>query len=617
MIKQVKDPIQRLGITNGLLYLLGRFLQKISVGHWRLIRYYIVAQPIPSPPAPSCRPSPESTVEEAFADNEVCASFPRPKEIIADRFRNGNTCLVAKVKGRFAGYFWYARNHYEEDEVRCHFVLADPVITVWDYDVHVEPEFRMGRTLARLWDNANQRFEKEQVLWSFSRISAFNSESLNAHKRLGTRRINTLSFLCLGQIQFAFGLPGRFVHCSGSVNGRPQLRLTPPDQLPSSTPDQPLAVVVGVCAHGLGMIRGLARAGIPVLALERDTTLPGNKTNCATIRHIPDINGLGLIASLKQLAVEIGTRQKPVLILTNDTMTKTIGENVTEISPYYHLSWAEAAPTVLHLLEKDHIEQRCREVGLNYPESVLLNQLEAIDQEIAALRFPIILKPTRPLSAFKTIVVNNAAELTDNLSLIGQCLPVLAQEFIPGDDSTIRFGALYLRQGKILARFEGRKLCSRPMGLTTVAVSEPDNQIHALALKFFAGLNLSGPASLELKQDPSGKYWVIEPTVGRTDFWEGLCSANGVSLPLAEYFSEIGNAPLLMHQKINTIWINSERHPSALFWLLRHEPSLFLRHKLRDVYFDLKDPQPFFVAMRRFLTALPGRIAGYIWRLAS
>lgn len=212
-MKKITETLRRLGIRNGLFYMLGTMLHRVSNGRWRMIRYYVVAQPIPSPFIPKARPSPSSTVEPLILDENISLFFPRSKEIIDKRLRAGHSCFVAKVKGRFAGFLWYARNFYEEDEVSCRFVLSKPETSIWDFDVYVEPDFRMGRTLARLWDAANQQLEKEDIRWSFSRISAFNADSLSAHGQLGTRKIATLTFLCLGSIQLLFNSTIPYFHC--------------------------------------------------------------------------------------------------------------------------------------------------------------------------------------------------------------------------------------------------------------------------------------------------------------------------------------------------------------------------------------------------------------------
>jgi len=371
---------------------------------------------------------------------------------------------------------------------------------------------------------------------------------------------------------------------------------------------RPQAIVVGLCAHGLALARDLHHHGISVYALETNKKLPGTHTNSAIIQYANDINGPELITSLLHFARQFGFIAKPVLYLTNDRMVRIIGEHADEITRYFHLSWAHCSSYILRYLNKHNIEERCRSVGLNYPRSVLLTRAESIEHDLSALVPPIILKPVQPLSLFKTLMLDSVAAIKNHRNTVAQCLPVLAQEFIPGDDRKIRFGALYLDHGKVLARFEGRKFLSRPMGHTVIGISEPDDRIHELTVRFFDGLEISGPVSLEMKEAPDGSLWVIEPTVGRTDFWVDLCIANGVDLPFIEYSNQTGIAFPPSHQTRQTIWINSERYPWAVFWLLRYTPLLLIQQSLRDVYFDLKDIKPAFVARLAFFTNLLERL---------
>ncbi len=383
----------------------------------------------------------------------------------------------------------------------------------------------------------------------------------------------------------------------------------------SNSPDCPYAVVVGLCGHGLGIVRALHRGGVPVIALEADRALPGVRTRCAEVRMVPDINRDGLIDALVALAHELDPPSKPVLLLTSDRMVETIGRALDRIVPHYRLSWADATPRLLPLLGKDRIEQRCHEVGMNYPHTIVVEELDRLEEKLRALRFPLIAKPTRPVSAFKTVVAHSLANFTAARARMSASLPIIVQEFIPGDDSVIRFGALYLDHGRVLARFEGRKLRSRPMGHTTLAVAQRDDAIHALALRFFAGLDLSGPVSLELKAAPDGTQWVIEPTVGRTDFWADLCTADGVDLPLIEYFSQIGQPPPSATQNDRFLWINGERDPGGLLWLLAHHPGHLFKRRIRGLYARLADPRPFTAALARYLAAQPARAARLAGRL--
>lgn len=197
----------------------------MTVGHGRVIRYYIVAQPVPVPPVATCRLSDAEKVQQVAAEEQIVSTFPRPAEVLRHRFERGHVCLAASSKGVFSGFLWFAHNYYEEDEVDCRFVLAEPKSSVWDYDVHVEPQFRLGRTFARLWDNANQYLAASGVRWSFSRISAFNRQSLLSHQRLGSRTLASLTFICVGPLQLAFMSCQPYITLSWSGVGRPTVKV--------------------------------------------------------------------------------------------------------------------------------------------------------------------------------------------------------------------------------------------------------------------------------------------------------------------------------------------------------------------------------------------------------
>ncbi len=198
------SALTTMGAVDGSLYLLGRVGAKLSAGRLRLVKYCVVAQPLGRPQPRPLRPDPHTHIDWVVAGDALCASFPRPPEVIERRFRSGARCLGAVVKGEFAGFIWLQTRRYEEDEVRCTYVLADPRAAVWDFDVYVAPKFRLGRTLARLWQAADERLAAEGFRWSISRISAFNPGSLATHRRLGTVEIDRLLFLRLGRHQLAF-----------------------------------------------------------------------------------------------------------------------------------------------------------------------------------------------------------------------------------------------------------------------------------------------------------------------------------------------------------------------------------------------------------------------------
>lgn len=227
--KSILSNLAQPGWGRRILYLVSRALARATGGWARLVCYQLVAQPTPGAPGWLCHSSGQSSIVRRIeATDPLVAQFPRPPEVIARRFNDGAICLAATSGERFTGYLWLIHGAYEEDEVRCRYELVEYEISVWDFDVYVEPAFRIGRTFARLWDAANVYMTEKGVSWSFSRISVFNVESLSAHARLGLHRLFPAFFLCFGRVQITIiGIPP-FIHVSGSERSRPILRLRPP-----------------------------------------------------------------------------------------------------------------------------------------------------------------------------------------------------------------------------------------------------------------------------------------------------------------------------------------------------------------------------------------------------
>jgi hypothetical protein len=185
----------QLGAADSALYVLSRLLERVTRGRARLVKYYLVAQPVR--PGPALRPDAKTVLRHVKAGDPLTASFPRPTAVIDKRYRDGAHCLAAEVNGSFAGYIWWQHGRYEEDEVRCTYLLPDPAL-VWDYDVYVDEKLRLGRTMARLWHAVSEHLAGIGVRWSFSRISAFNPASLAAHRRLGAVTTGSLLFVAIG-----------------------------------------------------------------------------------------------------------------------------------------------------------------------------------------------------------------------------------------------------------------------------------------------------------------------------------------------------------------------------------------------------------------------------------
>lgn len=360
--------------------------------------------------------------------------------------------------------------------------------------------------------------------------------------------------------------------------------------------NRPIALVIGLCSHGIAMVRALRNQGIDIHAFEKNPNLPGALTNAATVHIVSDINSEKLIGELLDFKQNLAPNNDVVLLPTNDNNVRILGENAEVLKGHFLLSWINCAEQVCKLLLKDNIEKRCNETSLNYPKSRVIEDCNQVESIASDFEFPVLIKPVKPQSGFKALRLDNLEDLKETIRKFESDLPILMQDWITGTDKDLFFAALYIENDKVVSSFVGNKLESYPpaMGQTTVAINATETDVESITKQFFAGLNLSGPVSLELKRDDKGRFWVIEPTVGRTDFWAGLCTHSGWNIVLAEFQHCCSDPITSFAQPKPTIWFDSQRDiaafPRNISYVLglgrgKYSPSFS--------FLDLKDIRPF------------------------
>ena len=205
-----------------------RLLQRLSGGRMGLYAYLVVAQPVGAWQGPALRADPRTVVREVTPGDPLVAAFPRPATVNRARFDAGGRCHVVTVDGTFAGHLWLSQGHYDEDEVRCRFLLPPAPACCWDYDVYIEPRFRVGRTMARLWQAVDRKLADQGFRWTLSRIARLNTASLLAHEHLGARKIASAMFLVAGPAQVMMASCAPWLHFSFRRGNRATLHLPAP-----------------------------------------------------------------------------------------------------------------------------------------------------------------------------------------------------------------------------------------------------------------------------------------------------------------------------------------------------------------------------------------------------
>ncbi|SFM47235.1 GNAT family N-acetyltransferase [Rugamonas rubra] len=230
--------VVQLGWRDAAWYALERLLALLSGGRWALFRYHIVAQAVAA--APLC-PGRGADIEVRLLTGlgQVPPGYPRPAEVLRQRYQQGAQSLAAYRRGELVGFLWFLAGAYQEDEVRARYLL--PAACAWDFDVYVRPDERLGWAFRRLWDEAQRLLRARGVRCSCSRISAFNAASLRAHARLGARRLGSATFLRCGRWQWMLASLAPYVHLSRRDSSFPLLRLDagiPADGRPQEPPCQ-------------------------------------------------------------------------------------------------------------------------------------------------------------------------------------------------------------------------------------------------------------------------------------------------------------------------------------------------------------------------------------------
>ena len=329
------------------------------------------------------------------------------------------------------------------------------------------------------------------------------------------------------------------------------------------------ALVVGLTVHGLAIARALSRRGIAVHCLSdvEASLQPTVYTRYAKVHFRRGLNTGPLRDYLLDVAAEIGASEKIVLFPTSDRIAKAIARSWADLRDHYQLSWASCRDLVVELQRKDMLAKYCDEANVEYPKSAVIARAEDIQAIAAKLRFPIVVKPAQPLSSFKAIKVSAVSELGGVVARYANELPFVCQEWIEGPEPSLYACTTYLDRGRALFMFTSRKLAASPprVGQGTVFETVDNDEIRDIAARFLSRLDLSGPVAVEFKRDAAGRYWFIEPNVGRTEYCVDLAIQSGFDLPYLEYLHTVGGSvdAAIPTRTTGAVWFDTDKDPNC------------------------------------------------------
>lgn len=367
-------------------------------------------------------------------------------------------------------------------------------------------------------------------------------------------------------------------------------------------------VLLGLVDTGYGMVRSLKLRDIPVIAFDKKSAYPELKTDLCKIRFYNDEEEL--LNQLKSLPIELG--HKPVLFASSDAMVKFCSRNVEMLKNLFLMHFPHQE-TVDLLLEKTRFSEFALKNDFTIPQTSIIRTKDDLDMCINTLKFPCVVKPYWRDSNWKNALfpkvfffrtrkdyedkINHIFSVENNL---------IAQEWIPGNDDSIYFCLTYFdEQHNCVASLTGRKLRQWPVGTgsTSSAITVDEPFIKTETLRLFRQVAFSGFGSVEFKKhNVTGRFYIMEPTVGRPNHQSYLATANGINIPCEAYSSLTGvyfpNEPRI---KKSVVWIDD---PADIFsivinmkngWLNWKDLFITVFRKKSFRYLNLKDPRPFLV----------------------
>ena len=363
------------------------------------------------------------------------------------------------------------------------------------------------------------------------------------------------------------------------------------------------AVVAGIDLNGLGVLRALSRAGVPTVAIDTDFYKPTGATRSGEKVRVRSLSGSAFVEDLLQLRRRF--TGNPVLFLTQEASVATVSAEGRRLEQNYRFTLPSQA-LVEDLLHKSRFQALAEKHGFPIPRAVRLTKAQG-PGAADGLKFPCVLKPMTKDAAYgkrfaKAYRVASAKEVGALWSEMRAVVDeVIVQEWIEGSDSDVYFCLQYRApHGGASVSFVGRKTVQWPIlvGGTASCIPAPEvsTELTALTSGFFDAVGFAGMGSMEYKRDTrDGRFYLVEPTIGRTDYQEEIATLNGVNIPLAAYFSELGlEAPAATGRAPLRAWRDPIGYAKARLAGAQDPTSrLAPGIEICDAYFRAYDPLPY------------------------
>jgi len=319
-----------------------------------------------------------------------------------------------------------------------------------------------------------------------------------------------------------------------------------------SVPAVNKAFVLSLFDTGLGAVRSLGRARIPVTGLDPDPHMPGFKSRYCIAKVCP--HPVHEPERLVEMLVEEGKRldQPGVLFPASDAFVLFLSRYRDDLTAYYRFI-LPTADVLEAVVNKRRQYERAEQVGTPYATTFYPETAEDVKRIKDQVDYPAFIKPyvghlwrEKFAGSQKGFKVHSPQELVARFEeILPTGLQAMVQSIIIGPNTNHYKVCAYINcHGEPLAVFTLRKIRQYPteFGVGTLVESLHFPELVELGLKFFKGIGYQGIGSIEFKRDERDgclKMIELNPRLWQQNIQAADC---GVNFPLIQYLDLTGQS---------------------------------------------------------------------------
>lgn len=371
------------------------------------------------------------------------------------------------------------------------------------------------------------------------------------------------------------------------------------------------AVITGGDFQGLGVLRTLARKGIPIVLLDNDSCIGRfSRFRKKFIRSPHPADQELYIDFLLDLVKKEGI-EGWVIFPNSDNAVHVLSRYKDSLEEYYRVP-TPGWDVIKKIYVKKNTYLLAAKHGIETPKTYYPKNLDELLSN--NLDYPLVLKPSIRDNFYnkikiKAFRINNRDELIKTYQRVCQVIDpseVLVQNFIAGGPDHLYSFCPFFKDGKIVASVTARRARQHPMDFghaSTFAELVDIPEIREISGRFLRLIDYYGIGEVEFMFDASdNKYKLIEMNP-RVWGWHTIAIAAGVDLPYFLYLDMLGEKVDAVSPAKDIKWVRLTTDiPTVLTEFMKGRMKIgdyfsSMRGKKTFAVFSSDDPLPFFAEL--------------------